>query len=336
MARISLSLTALLNRLISQAPRYEPAVQDEKAQKLTTTIRLNNAVRQYYGAQAENLGISLQETLALTLNAVMRASTEPQYSELENQVDRFFELFSAHGIAVTDIPELLGPNTVHREDLLSRGAVLNKLDGGVRSLLGDLFNVKDEWLKGLNAKAHVNTPALYKEAPAFCQYLAEKSSARRILRLYIAAKKSSAGSYIQNALKAAATKGNSIDPFGICIVVEEETVVNGHRFSAFKVLGQELRWNYCDIRIDIKAVLMFCDRTNIKTDGIILVDDKYEDLVAGRALAASILNGRKEIWHPDELVWNVEKNTELDELSAVERHYKQLKLGECEKLIRSF
>lgn len=334
-----LSFVGLLTSLISQAPKPSISLDSapqEKPTKLTTTLRLDEPVKDYYEGQAKNLGISLQECLAMTLHAVMRASVEPQASELELQVDRFFGLFAAHGIPLADIPQLLSPEcSIHRDDLLSREKVLRKLKREVLGELSSIFQVKVDWLKGLPTGAYCQSATLYKNVNGFCRYLASLAHTSRTVRLHVITKHSESGDYVPDALRLSSKAGENQKNLDVCLVVESEKTINGISFAAYDLVGDQLRWDYSNFRFDIKCALMFCDRTRIHTRGIVLADDDFNTLTAGRVLMPTILKNHRNDWHPDELVWkDAERNVELDELMRVEEMYKQNHLEECEVAVK--
>lgn len=336
---LKLSFVGLLTSLINQAPKPSISLDStpqDKPTKLTTTVRLEEPVREYYEGQAKNLGISLQECIALTLHAVMRASVEPQASELELQVDRFFALFAAHGIPLADIPQLLSPEcNIYRDDLLSRETVLRKLGREVLSELSGIFRVKLDWLKGLPTGAYSQSATLYKNANGFCRYLASLTYSSRTVRVHVITKRSESGDYVPDALRLSSQAGDNQKNLDICLVIESEKTINGISFTAYDLVGDQLRWDYSNFRFDIKCALMFCDRTRIHSRGIVLSDDDFNTIKAGRVLIPTILKNHSNDWHPDELVWrDAERNVELDELMRVEEVYKQYDLEECEVAVR--
>lgn len=327
------SFSGLLQKLIDQAPK--PAINienpSEKPQKLNTTLRLDESVRDYFEVQAKNLGISLQECIAMTLNAVMRASLEPQASELELQVDRFFNLFSTHDIPLTDIPQLLSPEcNIQRDDLLSREAVLRKLSRDVINELSDTFRVKEAWLKGLPTGAYSGFATLYKNPNGFCRYLAALAHGSRTVRVHVVTKKSESGDFVPDALRRSSKAGDNQKNLDMCLVVEHQKTVNGITFTVYDLIDDQMRWDYTKCRLDIKNVLMFCDRTRIHTRGVVLRDEDYNTLTSGKVLIPTLLKHHGNDWHPDELVWKDERNVELDELRRVDELYKQNALNDCE------
>lgn len=335
MKKNRLSFSGLLSSLVSQAPRPNLELMPERSQKLTTTIRLDESVKSFYEAQASNLGISIQECIAMTLHGVMRASHEPQATELECQVDRFFELFAAHDIPLTDILDVVHPvSDILREDLLNRNAVLNKYEAKLVDHLSSAFEVSVGWLKGLAESSHDSAASLYKNAEGFARYLAYLKNANRNIKVIVVLKNGQVGQDVYKALRSASEYEDSISAVEIKIIIEKEKGNGNLPIRTFEVIDEELRWNYGNCRYDLKAVMRFMDQTRIFFDGIVLPDHVYESLFSGNALAASVLKGHYRSWHPDQLVWNDERNTELGELPLVQHHYLEEKLNECEVAVR--
>ncbi len=328
-----ISFIGLLTNLVEQAPK--PALEygdnTDKSQKAGTTIRISEETRNFFDIQAENLGVSVQECISMTLHAVMRASCEPQATQLEHQVDRFLELFESHQIPMTDIPVVLANNSdISRVDLLSRNNILNKLDTNLLEHLSKLFYVNVGWLKGLATTTNWNNFVLYKNPVGIATYLASLKHENRNVRVFFIVNEPA----VFDALKRASTKEDNIDPIDMGVVVEIEKFINGVSFKSYNVFENGLRWNYGKCRRDLKAVMMFCDKTRIPYDGMIITKQKYTQLFQSEILATTALKRPLQIWHPDQLLWDDERNTERNELPTIARHYKEEKLDVFEVAVK--
>jgi len=332
--KTNLSFTGLLLRLVGQAPKpVDALVPTEQQGKLTTSIRLAEGVRHFYEAQAEHLGISLQECLALTLTGVMRSSWEPQASELELQVDRFFSLFEEHGIAATDIPAILKDcSDIEKSDLLERRLLLNKLNKKIFTTLSSLFYIEIGWLRGERVLPYQREYRLYKNAFGIARYLTIAKRENRNVRVLFIVQRNTSTQILQR-LYEAYRRGDDIQEVNVKVIVELEKVVNGVSLKTYDVFD-ELRWNYVKCRRDIKLIMMFCNKTGIRFDGYELPEAAYSSLRNNSILAASVLNGKRDLWYADQLMWNDERNLEQDELSSIGRYYSSEKLDIYEDIYK--
>lgn len=329
--KTNLSLSSLLLNLVSRAPR-QPVIDEEPedSKKVGTTIRFEPVTRRFIETQADNLGISVQEFVAMTFKAIMKATEEPQATELELMADRFVEAFTRHGIPVADIPTLLPGGTLTRSDLLARKDLLNKLDDATIQQVSTLFTLNPGWLKGVDSNPH-KTPfsRWYKNVSGFAHRLAVLNHAcRRIKVLFIAEK----GLTLEKLL-VAKEKGDEVDAIDVGVVIEKEHLVNGVEFRSYEVWESE-RWNYWRCRHCLKAIMMFCENARISYDGVLLEEDAISRLFYGNTLAADEIRGYRELWYPDQLLWGDDRNLEADELPSIRSFYEESKAGKYEVVVR--
>lgn len=318
--KVELSLTSLLTNLISKSPKQplEPdSGEDEK--KVGTTIRFEPATRRFIESQADHLGISTQEFVAMTFKAIMKATVEPQSTELELMASRFIEIFVAHGIPISDIPTLFPEGALSRSDLLEKKALVDKLSDEVLERTSELFGVNIEWLKGV--KNHVyRTPAYrwYKNVDGFAFRLAVAcQESRRVRVLFIAEQ----GLTMEGLLEAK-QREDSISALNVGVVIEKEVVAKGVGYKKYEIWEKE-RWNYWRCRHCLKAIMMFCEKSRVRYDGILLSQESMNSLFDGKEVVSPILDVSRESWHPDQLLWEDDRNLELSELDAIRGFYEE-------------
>jgi hypothetical protein len=329
--KTNLSLSSLLLNLISRAPKAPVANQEpEESKKVGTTIRFEPATRRFIEAQADHLGISVQEFVAMTFKAIMSATEEPQATELELMADRFVDSFTRHGIAIADIPAMLPEGAINRADLLSRKELLNKLDDRAIKQVSELFTLNPDWLKGVYSNPH-DTPfsRWYKNVSGFARRLAILNHKCRRIRVLFTADKD----LTLEALLEAKEKGDDVAAVDIGVVIEKENLVNGVEYKSYEVWESE-RWNYWRCRYCLKAIMMFCEKAGVDYDGLLLEPDAKRSLFYGDAMAADEIKQYREIWYPDQLLWGDDRNLERDELPSIKRFYEESKAGKYEIIVK--
>jgi len=316
--KAGLSLTSLLTNLISKSPRQslEPRVEtDEK--KVGTTIRFEPATRRFIESQADHLGISAQEFVAMTFKAIMKATQEPQSTELELMVSRFIELFVAHGVPISDIPKLLPGGEIARSDLLEKKELVDKLSDGVFDRASMLFGVSIEWLKGVkNQPYKMPAQRWYKNVDGFAMRLAIASHESRRIRVLFVAEKG----LTMESLFEANEQGDSAPPISIGVLIEKEFSEAGVGYKTYEIWESE-RWNYWRCRYCLKALMMFCERSRVRYDGLLLSLNAMNSLFDGTEIVNSVVEACGESWAPDQLLWGDERNLELSELEALKEFY---------------
>ena len=324
----NLSIISLLQNLVARAPKQpidKPELDPDMdhSKKIATTIRLEPSTRRFIEIQAEHLGISFQEFISMTLKSIMTATEEPQSTELELMVQRFFEVFDAHGISVADIPTLLPEGSLCKSDLLTKKDLLDRMDEKLIKHISDLFCVREKWIKGLDVKPTV-TPlvTVYKSVEAIACRLAWLNHHYRSIKVYFVVDDKTD----LNALSKARTEGDSVDAVNVGVIIEKNQTINGILIRTYEVLDME-RWNYEKYRFDLKLLMLFCEKTNIfYSNGIKLPEDIMQKIFSGETFASSIiskLSGFSSYWHPDDLMRNVNENAERVELDDIKYFYNE-------------
>ena len=95
MARKKISLNQLVEQLFN-VPVPSLSAQQNQGEIKPTTIRPDAKTAHFFSYHADRLNISMQDMMALALNAVVSATQTPVRTEFQLAVDRFKHIFEAH------------------------------------------------------------------------------------------------------------------------------------------------------------------------------------------------------------------------------------------------
>jgi hypothetical protein len=323
MLKQNLSLTNLLTRLINSptppskaAPEGEQALPVPSDKKMNTTVRLDPTLKAFIDAEAEKLGISLQEFIAMCLKAIMTDTLSPPAGSVNLMLARFFEVFEIHGVGATDIHHLV-PG-LNRSDLLEARGLADRLTDEMFEAVADLFMVELEWLKGHGHQPYgYSMHNWYKNLDGFAARLAYLQWHSTHTRVYFCVKEGT--SY--EALLAAKEEGDRIEPLQMSVVIECERLINKVRCRVYDVWEAQ-RWNYGPCRLHLKAMMHLCEKARVSYDGIQVPQAEFTSLCNGSLLAAHVFRARA-VWYPDQFFWTDERNLERDEIKAVKAFFKE-------------
>ena len=289
-------------------------------------MRFDPQVRAFIDAEADKLGISSQEFIAMTFKAIMTATHQPVLSELEMMLSRFADLFNAHDVAVADIP-LLVPE-IQRSDLMDQEKLADRLSPEVRERIADLFMVSEDWLKGAKSNPYDGRRQLwYKNPEGFATRLAYLKWQSRDVRVYFCVSEA----VTLESLNEARLEGDAVDYRDMNVVVECERAVDGVSFRTYDVWEAQ-RWNYSRCRHYLKVLMRICEAGRVHYDGLRVRDDLFKGLCNGHVLAAVALE-RRAAWHPDQFFWRDERNLERDEMGEVEALFSAHEAGLSKPLV---
>lgn len=316
MKKIKLSLFDILARLAKEAPRNIDVPSSENDKRVTQSVRLPTEVRAWVYAQAEHLGVSVQDFICLTLKGVMMSTDSPQTDELDTMLMRFFQLFECHNIATADITKFLPVDSISRSELRDSNKVIDLIDDRTTEHLQNIFHVKKNWLKGTSDYAYEER-RFYKNLPEILSVIARhKLKMGNGVEVIFLTRE---GVYLNelSKIKAGENLGNGFEYVNVFLRLEKE--IHGERITTYQS-WDSLNWDHWRSRYYAKALIYFCDKTQTNTIAYSLNDDKYDDFVTGRTLISNLSNHGKR-WFLDELVWGDERNTEIEELDSIKSFF---------------
>ncbi len=319
MPKNKLSLSELVAHLLRTAPKAIPT-EEHGDSRVTTSIRLSPELRTWVKSQAEHLDISIQDFITLTLKGVMEASQHTDATELDTVVTRFFQLFKAHGIDVIDIPKYLPSKQLKTSDLKHNEKIIDYLTDEVLDELSCTFNIEKNWLKGADDLAHSNANTFYKNFSAITSELTKLSilgTGVRDLELYLI----TPPEITLESLNICRKKEIRHPEHEVCVVIKHKKLINDNYVDTYQ-LWDTLPWGYELSRYYLKSLMYFCDQASIYISGQRVPRDIFNNASSGKALLSEVFDISQH-WYLEELVWNDERNTELDELQAIIDFFKK-------------
>jgi hypothetical protein len=154
MARRKISLNQLVEHLFNVPV---PPIHNENALDVKpTTIRPDAKTAHFFTYHADRLGISMQDMMALALNAVMSATSSPVRTEFQLAVDRFKHVFDAHRIPQIHAKQIIdsyGQNRFPLGGMTNDKIMLESYTPSVKEALSQIFGVRKDWLSGTDDRA---------------------------------------------------------------------------------------------------------------------------------------------------------------------------------------
>ncbi|MFZ3505552.1 hypothetical protein [Vibrio harveyi] len=316
-----LTLKDRILMLVSGVPPMPKLTESELAEPPRgITIRFRPEVRKFLDHQSNHLGCSIQDLVSMTMTSIMKASEQPMASDLEIVCTRFRQLFELHGVSTFDIPDLFGDGKLSRSSLLDDRLLVDSLSDEMLRDVCSKFNVQLDWLKGSTDK-----PIPYTGHYPFYKNIGYVSC--RLARYALKGERPKVLFIIQNEsafrvgeVMAEAAKDDSNDkeiPIGV--IIEHNLKLGERSVRIYDVLSPE-RWNYKKCRIQLKTLMLFCQKTGIPFDGVRLNSSNFSPLFYGECFPIEILQNANatHMWYPDTLLWdNKDRNPEHRELGTV-------------------
>jgi len=167
MTKTKISLNQLVGQLFqaSVPPFKSKGSKDIKP----TTIRPDANTAHFFKCHADSLGISMQDMMALTLNAVVATTTKPVRNELQLAVDRFRHIFEAHRIPQLHVKQIIdsySDNSFPLGGLTNDLIFLENYSPSVQKALSDIFGVQESWLSGTGERV-ISIDPIYSRDYAF-------------------------------------------------------------------------------------------------------------------------------------------------------------------------
>lgn len=312
------SLPDIFARLARSAPVDIEPPEPESSGRVTQSVRFPPEIRHWIAAQAKHCEISQQDFITLTMKGVMEASKSDHAEPLDLIVLRFFQLFKAHGIATADIPDFLPADTLLRSELRDNDKIVNCLTPAVVQHLEALFHINGDWL--LAKSDYIYQPRLLsKNLPSILGELT-----RQKLRHYQSMEVlflTPTGIRLNELAAIKDGEGGNDRFLYVYVVVKINQQVAGQQITTYQ-LWDGLAWDHQPSRLLAKALLYFGDRARIYPTAYNLETGFLNDIASGKAMLSRIpTEGQR--WDIEELAWDDDRNTELDELDRVKAYFKK-------------
>ncbi|MBX3710038.1 MAG: hypothetical protein KIT56_08260 [Gammaproteobacteria bacterium] len=286
--------------------------------------RLEPEVRRFYEDAANELGVSLQSIIKISLTGLMKVSHNKPKTQINLMVDRFFEIFAAHNIPLIDIPKYLGSFKVPLSVFSNQDRLLDALNTDLLSYIADLFSVNLKWLQGIESSCISSANRWYKSPGSVCGYLNELSHKNiKSEVLFI-----SDSSY-QIMLEDRKNERYDAHRSNVGIVIKIPTQTKeGLPYTKFE-LWEDGFWGYTKCRMDLKMIMLFCVQNHFDLRGIFLSKQDFKNLFQRKMIPISIEKKFYNFWEPSDYVtagYTGDKDT--DELLEVVDCYHYYKIRE--------
>lgn len=250
-----------------------------------------------------------------------------EHNEVHGLVQRFVEIYQAHGIKRTQIPRLLGEEFGLTLDAVSTDEkLLAALNENLINKTCEVFGISREWLDGKDVPIY---PYRWfdKNLNAFIDFLASlKQEEKRLQCLFVKCPQDKLG------------KGDERWP--IAVVIRQEIDHWGH-FSEdsiwryYPLNDQYYFWGYERTRLQLKAMALIAWQFGIYTGGCQLPPKDIEAMVEGSVFPNPLFKYLNHVaWHPEDYIFVKGEScavADQEEAKAVREF--MVKHGIMEKLI---
>lgn len=174
--------------------------------------------------------------ISLNFNGLRKS--KPDHTVIVAQ--RFLQLFKDHNVAVPQIPRLISDITL--EKLRSPEALISALNNKIINQSVKLFQVRREWLEGLDKKIY-NPYWCYKAPGSFFQDIAGMKTVNAVSPIMVFC-----------CLDGIDYRQNRDQPLAL-VLAEKVADFGENEIKRYKVYGDGWLWNYSKCRIQLKAMI---------------------------------------------------------------------------------
>lgn len=244
----------------------------------------------------------------------------PLDKEVKAMVDRFIQVYEAHGVRITQLPRLVPTHFgLHLADVSSDASLLPKLTVGLATWTCDAFGVKMAWIEGDAAEMY-DTPDFYKNACDFIDL--------------VAAIRKRAGEVKVVALKAVAELDSASDgeqPVGI-LLKEPIAELNGDPVYRYHPVYADWNWSYWKSRFEFKSLIRVCWDLDIVPWGYDLSPEEITKIGDGKCFPGPVIQKlHGYTWHPEDYVLKPSESLVAKDIEEVEgflAHFERMGYGE--------
>ena len=124
----------------------EPAAGEDHI--IATTFRVPADIKNYYEKMAASSRLTLQGAIIKVLGNLMDQHINNQATMTTRSLaDRFFRIFSMHGIAIYNIPKILKDFNVTIETIGNDQKVVEVVSDSMINFLAETFNLRKTWIQ---------------------------------------------------------------------------------------------------------------------------------------------------------------------------------------------
>jgi hypothetical protein len=132
----------------------EPAAGEDHI--IATTFRIPADIKNYYEKMAASSRMTLQGAIIQVLGNLMDRHINNQATmAIRSLADRFFRIFSMHGIAIYNIPRILKDFNVTIESIANEEKVVEMVSDSMIKFLAETFNLRKTWIQTGTGLSHI-------------------------------------------------------------------------------------------------------------------------------------------------------------------------------------
>lgn len=194
---------------------------------------------------------------------------------------RFFQIFEDHGVAVSQIPQLLPQ--IRLSDLRSEDALLQALNHEALEQTTQLFGIRRQWLEGVDDRiyeshnCYKHPEIFFKEFAVFCH---RKDNGRYLpVRAFTACKNLD---YTDSVYQPVAL-----------VLVDQITALDDKDIFRYRVFNDVWNWGYAPTRIQVKAMIHLISITIDEPIPLHVIEpDQIEALYESSIFPGRLIGGR--------------------------------------------
>jgi len=227
-------------------------------------------------------------------------------SEVYSMVERFVQIYKAHGIERTQIPRLLGEESgLTLVDVSTDEKLLHALNEDLIQTTCDKFGIQREWLDG-------------KDVPIY-PYLWHGDDLSGYIDFLLKLKKS--GAAIQGfAIKRLADKLQKrkgehgyYDQFFIALLFRVKLDHWGDHSQdsiwRYYPVGDQIYWGYERTRMQLKAKTLIAHMLGVYFKGCVMEVDEIDGIMEGRISPGPLMEHRSHVgWYPEDYIFTAEES----------------------------
>lgn len=312
MASVNTTLHALIEEVFNSST--PPLLNKDSNKPAPTTIRPSAEALHFFSYHAKRLSISVNDVIALTLNAVATSSTAPAKNEMQLSCDRFKFIFEAHKVPqihAKRVVEAHGNKTFPLGALTNDVILLEHYSTAVKDSLSKIFGVSKGWLDGVDLSA-ISVEPIYSRDYAF--HLYKKLTDYELLNgLEI----SSVNMLLVLSENDHGLNSPSGKPYEIAMFANPVYTIDQHlTLNTYHLMGLFAPANI-ESKICLQTLLMAASNINIKIQGLIFDQEVLQDLKKGVLPASCFKAGLPRFW--DYSSMEIEDDIKEEVLSLVEK-----------------
>jgi hypothetical protein len=143
---------------------------------VATTLRLPARLKKYYDLMADSCGITAHAAICQVLSGNMEQHVNNQAVQtFRERSNRFFAIFSMHGVAIHDISKFLKEFGVTSNDLNDDIKISDMLSNKMVSFLSETFNLNKEWVSDGIGEPH-RSFCCYKDLSKWLAFMEQQKS----------------------------------------------------------------------------------------------------------------------------------------------------------------